>query len=146
MEFLPLSAFSLQILYATYTLVTCRLLCEVSQKSVRGISRYLGNSKKRYALCINWRLDLMQTNLLLFGCFRKVFITHSFCKWPLYTLQPASRLERFRNWHENVWISKLQRWALFVISKKVFYFQEISETSGHFSFTGLSIFGSLNCY
>ena len=53
MEFLPLSAFSLQILYATYTLVACRLLCEVSQKSVRGISRYLGNSKKRYALCIN---------------------------------------------------------------------------------------------
>ena len=40
---------------------------------------------------MNWRLDLMQTNLLPFGGFRKVFITHSFCKCPLYTLQPAKR-------------------------------------------------------
>ena len=40
---------------------------------------------------MHWRLDLMQTNLLLFGCFRKGFITHSFCKWPLYTLEAAER-------------------------------------------------------
>ena len=24
-----------------------------------------------------------------FEGFRNIFITHSFCKWPLYTLQPA---------------------------------------------------------
>ena len=39
--------------------------------------------EKRYKLCMNWRLDLMQTNLLPFVGFRKIFINRSFCKWPL---------------------------------------------------------------
>ena len=43
----PLSAFSLEMLDGTYTLGACILLCEVSQKSIRGISRYLGISTKR---------------------------------------------------------------------------------------------------
>ena len=34
-------------------------------------------------LCMNWKLDLMQTNLLPFGGFRNVFITQSFCQWTL---------------------------------------------------------------
>ena len=45
--------------------------------------------KKVYTFCMNWRQDLMQTNLLLFGCFWKVVITHLFFKSPLYTLQMA---------------------------------------------------------
>ena len=48
MEFLPLSAFSLEKIYATHTLVACLriLLCEVSQEYRRGISRYLEISEK----------------------------------------------------------------------------------------------------
>ena len=42
--FQPLSAFFLEMLDATYTLGACPLLCEVSQKSIRGISRYLVTS------------------------------------------------------------------------------------------------------
>ena len=98
--------------------VCCFLLCEVSRKSITGISRYLWISTKR-KLCMSWRLDLMQTNWRLFGCVRKVFITHSFCKWPfaLYNRLNTSRLARFR---KNMKISKTQCWALFVISKATF--------------------------
>ena len=67
--------------YATYSLGKCLLLCKVSQTSVeeefRDILEFL---LKGYKLCMHWRLGLMQTNLLLFGCFRKGFITHSFLK------------------------------------------------------------------
>ena len=43
-------------------------------EGVRGILEFL---IKRYKSCTNWRLELMQTNLLPFGCFRKSFIAHS---------------------------------------------------------------------
>ena len=36
-----------------YFMGACLPLCEVSQKSVRGISRYRGISKKGYKLCMN---------------------------------------------------------------------------------------------
>ena len=39
--------FFLEMPDATYTLVTCLLLCEVSQKSLGGILRYLTISTKR---------------------------------------------------------------------------------------------------
>ena len=123
-EFQPCSAFSFEMLYATYSLDKCLLLCEVSQKSARGISRYLGMSIKRNKLCMHWRLDSMHTNLLLFGCFWKGFITHSFCKWPLYTLQPtervyASRLPRFWNTWKRMNQGK-KCCTLFVISQANF--------------------------
>ena len=107
-------AFSLGVLYATDTLGACLLLCEVSQKSIRGNLRYHWISTKR-----DWRLDLMQKNLLLFGCFRNVFITQSFCKWPLCTLQLAkvNTLVRFRKTMKTHGISRTQCWTLFVISK-----------------------------
>ena len=35
------------------------------------------------------KTGLVKTNLLLWGCFREGFITDSFCKWPLYTLEDA---------------------------------------------------------
>ena len=38
---------SFKVLYATYSLNDCLLQCEVSQQSVRGISRYLGLSTKK---------------------------------------------------------------------------------------------------
>ena len=47
-------------------------ICE--RAGVRGILEFL---MKRYKLCTNWRLELMQTNLLPFGCFRKSLIAHS---------------------------------------------------------------------
>ena len=76
--------FSLQILWV---LVFC---CAKFHKNVynefQDISEFL---QKGYTFCMNWRQDLMQTNLLLFGCFWKVFINHLFFKWPLYTLQMA---------------------------------------------------------
>ena len=76
--------FSLQILWV---LVFC---CVKFHKNLyqefQDISEFL---QKGYTFCMNWRQDLMQTNLLLFGCFWKVLITHLFFKWPLYTLQMA---------------------------------------------------------
>ena len=88
---------------------------------------------------MNWRLDLMQKNLLLFGSFRNVFVTHSFCKWPLCTLQLPCEQCLLRSSsqgtlqpakgkytcaisknHENLWISQTQCWTLFVISKATF--------------------------
>ena len=53
----PCSAFSFEMLYAMYYLDKCVLLCEVSQKSIRGISRYLGISIKKginYACTKHW--------------------------------------------------------------------------------------------
>ena len=39
----------------TYTLIACLLLCEVSQKSIRKISRYLGICKGLYLpVCVNY--------------------------------------------------------------------------------------------
>ena len=46
----PLSAFSLEMLDATYTLGAGLLLCEVSQEFIGGISRYLGISIKRASI------------------------------------------------------------------------------------------------
>ena len=37
----PCSAFSFEMLYATHSLDESLLLCEISQKSISGISRYL---------------------------------------------------------------------------------------------------------
>ena len=65
---------TLEILYAPHTLGACLSLCEVSQKSMKGISRYLRTSKKG----INYELKtgLFADDLLLFRCFRKGFIAH----------------------------------------------------------------------
>ena len=41
------SAFSFEMLYTPYSLDKCLLMCEVAQKSLRGILRYLGISLKR---------------------------------------------------------------------------------------------------
>ena len=110
----PCSAFSFEKLYAIYSLDECLLLCEVSQKSIRGFSRYLEIFIKRYKLCMPWSLHFMQTNLLLFGCFRKSFISLLFCKLPLYTLQAAERkytwaIPKQMKTHES---GKTQCWAL----------------------------------
>ena len=61
-------------------------------------------------------------DLLLLGWLRKGFITHSFCKWPFYTLQSAKPmwLARIRKRWKSVNLGKTQCWALFVISKATF--------------------------
>ena len=59
----------------------------------RGIFEFL---QKGYKLCI-----LMQTNLQLFGCFLKVFIAHSFCKWPLYTTDNRLNAIRLAQWKKK---------------------------------------------
>ena len=97
--------------------------CEVSQKYMRVISRYLGQFLKKginYAWAEDW--TLCRPILLFFRYFRKVFITHSFCKWPLYTLQSAERksLARFRKTRKRVNRGKTQCWAVLVISKATF--------------------------
>ena len=43
----PCSAFSFEMLYATYSLDECLLLCEISKKTIMGISRYLGIFHKK---------------------------------------------------------------------------------------------------
>ena len=102
--------------YATYSLDECLLLCEVSQKSIRGFRDILEFLQKGFKLCMHWRLDLIQTNLLLFGCFRKGFITYSFCKWSLYTCKPLSTSIHSRDskTHENVWIRVKRNAELFL--------------------------------
>ena len=73
----------------------------------------------------------IQTNLLLCGCFRKGFITHSFCKWPLYTCLPlnASTLARFQNTWKRMNQGKTQCWDLFVICKATFSIKAIKKNS-----------------
>ena len=62
----------------------------------------------------------MLTNLPLFGCFRKGFITHSFCKWPLHTLDASWTQDDLRDFEtHDMNQDKTQCWAL-VISKASF--------------------------
>ena len=86
----------------------CLLPCEVSQKSIRRVSRYLGisiNMIKVCKLCMHWRLDLMQTNLLLLDVSEKVLslfvlqmtLIHSRSRWTQVHLRDFET-------HENVWI------------------------------------------
>ena len=49
-----------EMLYATYSFDECLLLCEASQKSIRGISRYLGICTER---AVNSRV--LHENLML---------------------------------------------------------------------------------
>ena len=99
----------------------CLSLCEVSQKSMKGISRYLRTSKKG----INYELKtgLFADDLLLFRCFRKGFIAHwRFPNDPytLYDWVNASRLQRFRKTRKHMNRGKTRSWAIFVISKATF--------------------------
>ena len=99
----------------------CLSLCEVSQKSMKGISRYLRTSKKG----INYELKtgLFADDLLLFRCFRKGFIAHwRFPNDPytLYDWVNASRLQRFRKTRKHMNRGKTRSWAIFVISKAAF--------------------------
>ena len=69
-------------------------------------------------------LDLMQTNLPLFGCFQKRFY-HSFVLQMtlIYSRSHWTQVDlRDFETQENVWIrqGKTQCWALFVISKAIF--------------------------
>ena len=54
----PLSTWTLEMLYAAHILGAYLPLCEVSQKSMGGISRYLGFSKKRVFLKKAWLLSV----------------------------------------------------------------------------------------
>ena len=88
------------MLDATYTLGACLLLCEVSQKSIRGISRYLGISTKRVQIthehAEDWTecrqacyfFDVSRVSLLLI---QLVIDPHT-----LYNRLNTSRLARFR--------------------------------------------------
>ena len=103
--------FSLQILWVV---VFC---CAKFHKNVfeefQDISEFL---QKGYTFCMNWRQDLMQTNLLLFGCFWKVFITHLFANdlYTLYKWLNASRLVWFWKTWKHVHQGKTQHWALLI--------------------------------
>ena len=108
-----------KMLYVTCSLDKCLLLCQVSQKSIRGISRYLGNSIKRV-----WIMHVLKTGLnadkfATFWVFPKRYYRSFVCKWPLYTLEAAERKYTCAiSKHMNVRVNqgKTQCWALFVIS------------------------------
>ena len=68
------------MLDATYTLGACLLLCEVSQKSIRGISRYLGISPKWAKIMHELKTGLNADKFATFWMFTKSFVSHSFCK------------------------------------------------------------------
>ena len=59
--------------HSAYFMGACLSLCDVSQKSVRGISRYPGISKKGYKLCMNWRLDFYADKFATFWIFLEGF-------------------------------------------------------------------------
>ena len=55
LNFITISFFRDRLNSPTYTLIACLLLCEVSQKSMRKISRYLGICKGIYLpVCVNY--------------------------------------------------------------------------------------------
>ena len=60
------------MLYATYTLGAC-LLCQVSQKSVRGISTYLGISTKTVQIMHQMKAGLNGGEFATFRRFPKSF-------------------------------------------------------------------------
>ena len=83
----------------------CLLLCEVLQEYIQGRNFY-----RKRVTCMRWRLDWTQKNLLLFGCFHKGFIAHSFCKSPLNILLLIHSRKRCRKWFRWWWWRR--RWIL----------------------------------
>lgn len=68
---------------------------------------------------MNWSLDSVQTNFLLFECFQKVF-NHSWIRFAndpyrLYHWLNSSRLAQFRKTWKHANQGKTQWWALFVV-------------------------------
>ena len=78
--------------------------------------------KNGYKLCINWRLDFMQTNLLLLDVFRKVLSLIRFANDPytLYNRLNPSRLTGFWKTWKHANRGKMQCCAPLVISKATF--------------------------
>ena len=91
--------------FATYSMDDCLLLCEVLQEYIQGRNFY-----RKRVTCMRWRLDWTQKNLLLFGCFHKGFIAHSFCKSPLNILLLIHSRKRCRKWFRWWWWRR--RWIL----------------------------------
>ena len=61
------------MLDATYTLGAGLLLCEVSQASIGGISRYLGISTKRASIMYELKTGLSADKFATFWMFAKSF-------------------------------------------------------------------------
>ena len=106
------------MLYATYTLGACLLLCEVSQEVFRDILEFL---QRGYKSCMNWRLDLMHSNLLLLGFYRtflslirlQMTLIHLTNHWTQVDLRLATL--------KNMWIRvKRNTELLFIISEANF--------------------------
>ena len=68
-----ISAFSLEMLFTTDTLGACLLLCEVSQKCIQGISRYLWISTKRVYILHELKAGLNADKFATFWMFLKSF-------------------------------------------------------------------------
>ena len=103
------------MLFSGHTLGACLPLCEVPQQ----IS---WNFLKMHLLCMNWRLDFMQTNWLFFDVSGKVLSLIRFANDPYTRLNRinASRFAPFRKTRKHVNRGQTQCWALFVISKATF--------------------------
>ena len=98
---------------------TLRILpsSEVSQKSIRGISRYLAVSTKiTHELKTGLKAEKIFYFLDVSG---KVLSLTRFANYPntLYNQLNESRLQAFRKTWKHVNLGKTQCWALFVISK-----------------------------
>ena len=70
-----LSAFSLEMLYATYTLVVCLLLCEVSKNLQKNFEISWNFLRTVFLL---YELTIFNQGFLLPGRILKVFTTHCF--------------------------------------------------------------------
>ena len=73
--------------------------------------------QKGYKLCMNWRLDSMQTKLLHLDVLRRGLSRIRLANYP-YTLFNQLNVSRLTRKHVNS--CKTQCWALFVISKATF--------------------------
>ena len=67
----PSSTWTLEMLYVAHTLDAC-LMPKFHRNRWEEFRDILEALKNGCKLCMNWRLDFMPTNWLLFGCFRKI--------------------------------------------------------------------------
>ena len=114
LKFTPSISESLILSFVIFGIFVCNALCYVFFRWLSpAVWSFTQIYKRNFEISWNFygkgiimhvlRLDLTQTNLLLFGCFHRGFIAHSFCKSPLYTLWLDSSDKQEWRWSWRWW-------------------------------------------
>ena len=102
--------------------------------------------QKEYKSCMNWRLDVMQTNLLLLGFYRTFLSPIRLANDPYTLYKPLNTLSQvdLRDFEKHVNQVKKQYWALFFFISKA-DFKKTAIKPKFFDYRGsLKIFRSAN--